>query len=207
MTGDLEQAGGLVERARVAGRVLGVGHVEWFNPGWRVALEQAGTPSLIEVERSSPPVERGLDIDVVQDFMLHDLDWIRRSVGLEIVRVAASGRRVRTEALDEVDAEVEFQGGLLARLRASRVDARRRRVVRVEGENGTIEVDLLTEGAGRPTAGNGDAVDARGGEPLDRQWADFLGACRSRMEPQNAANTGLETLRLVERIRRLAEGR
>ena len=182
---------------------MGVGHVEWFNAGWRAALAQAGVPRVIEVERSSPPVERGLDIDVVQDFMLHDLDWVRRCIGNEIVRVNASGRRVCNEGLDEASAELEFEGGMIARLRASRVDSERRRVVRVEGSEGAVEVDLLVGVDG----GTGDAVVQAGREPLDLQWADFLGACRSRLAPENAADTGVETLRLVERVRRLAAGR
>jgi len=203
MTGDVDRASGLVELARARGRVLGVGHVEWFNAGWRAALAQAGVPRVIEVERSSPPVERGLDIDVVQDFMLHDLDWVRRCIGNEIVRVNASGRRVCNEGLDEASAELEFEGGMIARLRASRVDSERRRVVRVEGSEGAVEVDLLVGVDG----GTGDAVVQAGREPLDLQWADFLGACRSRLAPENAADTGVETLRLVERVRQLAAGR
>ena len=144
-----------------------------------------------------------MDIDVVQDLMLHDLDWVRRSAGQEIVRVEASGRRVCNEGLDEANAELEFEGGMIARLRASRVDSERRRLVRVVGSEGAIEVDLLIDAAGR-IGGEGPG---EGNEPLDRQWADFLEACRSRVEPENAAVAGLETLRLVERVRLLAAGR
>ena len=65
MTGEVEAASRLVDRAGACGRVLGVGHVEWFNTGWRAALAGAGAPRVIEVDRSSPPLDRGLDLSLI----------------------------------------------------------------------------------------------------------------------------------------------
>ena len=54
----------------------------------RVAVhvrDPKGRPSRIRVERLQPASERGLDVDVVQDLMLHDLDWVTRSLAEEVV--------------------------------------------------------------------------------------------------------------------------
>ena len=38
-------------------------------------------------------------------------------------------------------------------------------------------------------------------EPLDREWADFLGACYSRKASENDGAVGVAALELVERVR------
>ena len=190
------------EVARLAldhGRILAVGHVEWFNAQLRDAVRRAGTPRRIEVSRFSPRTDRGLDIDVVQDFMLHDLDWIARIVRDDIVGIEASGRAVVNPQLDEAEANLLFASGCRAQLRASRVHSERTRHVRIEGSEATVDVDLLEDRvyAAHDEAKTGDPVV----EPLDAEWADFLGACRIRTPPQNDAAVGIAAIELVERVR------
>lgn len=190
----------IVQLALDRGCILSVGHVEWFNAKLRDALRRAGTPRRIEVERLNPRSDRGLDIDVVQDFMIHDLDWVSRSMRDDVVEVTARGRAVSNEALDEVVADLRFATGSCARLYASRVHSKRVRTVRIEGNEATVEVDLLA-------AAEIDARD-RGGfrdeeiEPLDAEWADFLAACRSREAPENDGAVGVAAIEMVERVRR-----
>ncbi len=183
--------------ARSLGRVLGVGHVEWYNPQLREAIRKAGAPRRIDVERLNPGVGRGLDIDVVQDFMLHDLDWIARVVRDELVEVSARGRAIVNDAIDEAEAELRFAKGCRARLRASRVHSERVRSVEIEGVDATVRVDLLpAQTAIAPAA---ELVEVL--EPLDAEWADFLSACRTREAPENDASVGIAAIELVERVR------
>ena len=91
MTGTAKGARSLLERARSTGRILAVGHTEWWNPVWARALDAAGKPERIRVERFHPPTDRGLDIDVVQDFMLHDLDCVRRRFDGTLTSISATG--------------------------------------------------------------------------------------------------------------------
>ena len=182
--------------ARERGCILQVGHVEWYNQGWRDAAKFAGKPRSIEVERLNPPSERGLELDVVQDFMLHDLDWVTRFLGEEIVELEASGRCVMNDKLDEAEAILRFRGGCRVRLRASRVHSERRRRVWIEGNGGTATADLLT----REAKGAGSA-SGPGPDPLETQWADFLESLRSRKDPKTDAAVGVAALEIVDRVR------
>lgn len=184
----------LVERAEALGRILQVGHVEWYNPLWSEALARAGEPRTIRVRRLQPRAARGLDIDVVQDLMLHDLDWVTRALGGEITSCEASGRSRGGSGLDEAEVELRFRSGCVVRLEASRIHARRERRIEIEGSLGSERVDLI---------GDGEATDPPPGtlDPLGRQWRRFVEAVRSRKPPENDGRVGLEALRWVERVR------
>ena len=196
IAGSVAEGQRLEALARERGCILQVGHVEWYNQGWRDAAKRAGKPRIIEVERMSPPSDRGLDIDVVQDFMLHDLDWVTRLLGEEIVALEAQGRCVANDKLDEAEARLRFRSGCRATLRVSRVHSERRRHVRIEGSEGVATADLLmraAEIAGSP----GDP----GRDPLQAQWADFLESLRSRKDPAASAAVGVTALEIVDRVR------
>ena len=212
MTLGVSEAEGLTLLAERSGRILQVGHTEWYNPGWRRALARVGHPDRIDVERLGPRSARGLDIDVVQDFMLHDLDWVTRIVGEEIVGLEAEGRSVDGLSLDEARVELRFTSGCVAQLQASRVHSARRRVVRIEGGFGTAEADLTTGLLTRLDVGEAGPLDERavaeemdasnpGDEPLDAQWADFLRACSDRKAPANDGRVGAAAIALVEQVR------
>lgn len=211
MTGSAEGATALAEQARAAGRVLGVGHSEWFHPTWRRALAAAGSPRQIEIERRMPPSKRGLDIDVVQDFMLHDLDWLRRALPGALELCEGTGRSVEAGGpWDEASVTLGLPGSQgRARLHASRVSASRARRLTIEGEQGRVEADLLTGEiqGGAPGSGPGatlpEAEPSDLDEPLDRQLSDFVAACRERRPPENDGVVAIETLRLVDRVREM----
>ncbi len=190
----------LSDLARQHDRILQVGHIEWYNPAWRDALEVAGVPTTIEVERLNPASDRGLDIDVVQDFMLHDLDWVMRLLGEEIVELKAQGRCVIHEQLDEAEVEMDFQSGCRVKLRASRVAKTRRRIVRISGSKGSATADLLT----RRLVGASGTSDP-GKDPLAAQWRDFLGSVQRRDPPQADGAVGVAALAIVERVRNAIE--
>ena len=194
-----DQAQRLVAHAARLGRVLGVGQAEWFNPLLVAAREAAGRPVRIEVDRLNAPSERGRDVDVVQDLMLHDLDWVSRWVGTPILEVAARADATGPDGLDEAEAELRFEGGVSARLRASRIRADRRRLVRVAGTGADVTVDLVT---GAFDGGPADPAHAR--EPLDLLWDDFLEACAARRAPENDGRVAVAALELVERVRAVA---
>lgn len=183
----------LVARAEALERILQVGHVEWYNPLWRDALERAGRPSRICVERLQPASERGLDVDVVQDLMLHDLDWVTRSVAEEVVAFEARGAARAGGALDVARVELRFRSGCVASLRASRVHATRRRALEIEGSRGRVEVDLLV--------GSPAKSDPARPDPLAIQWRRFVDAVSKRERPENDGRVGLAALRWVERVR------
>lgn len=186
LASEVNEAEALIAHAGARERVLQVGHVEWYNPAWRAAAARAGVPRRIEVDRMNPASARGLDLDVVQDLMLHDLDWVTRFVGEEVVGMSAEGACVESPRLDVAAVQLEFASGCIATLRASRVHSDRRRRVRIVGSESTQTADLL-----QPT----------GPDPLEQQWGAFLSAVRTRTVPENSGEVGLAALRWVERVR------
>ena len=50
----VEEARSIVVAARRHGRVVAVGHVERFNPAWRLAVEKAGRVRAVESARLAP---------------------------------------------------------------------------------------------------------------------------------------------------------
>jgi len=191
----------LVTAARAAGSILQVGHVEWYNPAWRSAAKRAGELRRIEVDRFQPPSRRGLDIDVVQDLMLHDLDWTTRLIDEEIVDVKAWGRRVGGTQLEEVEAELRFEGGCVVELHSSRQHAERRREARFEGIAGGTAANLEGGRVAHGDASSRESVPNAGNDPLERQWLDFVESCRRRTAPVNDGQVGVAALRLVDRVR------
>lgn len=192
---DARDATRLIERADAAARILQVGHVEWYNLLWRRALDRAGRPRRISVVRLQPRSERGLDVDVVQDLMLHDLDWVIRAVGEEVEDFTARGERGPSGALDEAEVRLRFRSGCEAGIRASRVHASRERWLEVEGDRGSVATSLLAGHAER-AGGRDDELD-----PLALQWRAFARAVRSRKPPENDGRVGLAALAWVERVR------
>lgn len=203
MTGTASGARRLLDLARRSERTLAVGHVEWWNPVWSQVLEAAGAPARIRIHRLQPPTDRGLDIDVVQDFMLHDLDAVRRRLGPASTLVEASGRCVANERLDEARVVLAFEGGTQVELVASRVHSERCRTIEIEGARGSVSGDLDSGTLVGPDGRSVPASSETSGlhEPLDLQLADFVRACADRSRPVNDGEEGVATLELVDRVR------
>src|SRR5271157_1866834 len=111
------------ERSRC---ILQIGHLERFNPAIvRLRLILA-SPRFIECHRLAPFTERGTDVDVILDLMVHDLDVILSATGAaEVVSLEALGVAVLTDQIDVANARIRFANGLIANLNTSRVAARR----------------------------------------------------------------------------------
>ena len=71
--------------------ILQVGHLERFNP-MVVALKQKVTNAFrINAVRHSIFKERGTEVDVVLDSMIHDIDFILDFEQSKLVNIEASG--------------------------------------------------------------------------------------------------------------------
>lgn len=208
LAADVAEGETLVARAQRHRRILQVGHVEWYNGAWREAAARVGRLRRVEVERIHPIGERGLDIDVVQDLMLHDLDWVTRWVDEEVVELKARDPEWTGDRLDAVEVALRFRSGVRARLRASRLAAARRRSARFEGTMGTATADLIARTVEASCVGGEGGGRGRsaswGPDPLEAQWLDFVAAVRDREPPINDGAVGLAALRLVARVQEAA---
>jgi predicted dehydrogenase len=137
----------LLRIAAARGRVLRVGHQEWFNPALRVLRDQIVEPRFAEVHRLSAFSERGIDVDVVRDLMIHDLDILQQLVGVVPTRIDAVGISVLTPRVDIANARLTFPGGCVANLTASRVSVTPMRKFRLFQRDGYFSIDFLAQSA------------------------------------------------------------
>ena len=143
----LEQADALVALADARDRVLQVGHQEWFNAAMRVVREQIDRPRFGEIHRLGPFPERGTDVDVVRDLMIHDIEILQQLLGAEPEGVDAVGVPVITDHVDIANARLTFPGHCVANLTASRVSASPLRKFRLFQREAYFSIDFLEQKA------------------------------------------------------------
>ena len=209
MTSSLPEAEVLVALARSRGRVLEVGHVERYNPAVEAALSRLASPIFIEGHRLAAPTARSLDIDVVLDLMIHDLQIVDALVRRPVREVRAAGMPVLTDRIDIANARIEFEGGCVANLTASRVSTEPMRKLRIFAPPLYCSIDmhgrtvaahrLVREGSHTGVAEEPIAVAPS--DALGREVADFAAAVRGRGEPLVTGESGRDALALAERVR------
>ncbi len=122
--------------------ILQVGHVERFNPAF-AALEGIGVDvKYIEAVRASRFPGRCLDVGVVMDLMIHDIDLVLSMTEAPMKSVAGSGLSVISDHEDLAEARVEFECGLVANLKASRVSPEPARNMQVFGSGGFADINF-----------------------------------------------------------------
>jgi predicted dehydrogenase len=161
----IAEAADLIALAEAGGRVLQVGHLERFNPAVRRLRGVLANPRFIESHRLAPFAGRGTDVDVVRDLMIHDLDIILTLVGRDPVEIRASGVAVISPTPDIANARIEFEGGCVANVTASRVSVQKLRKIRVFQPDAYVSIDYLARSAAvvRRVDGPGRDLDSSGG--------------------------------------------
>jgi predicted dehydrogenase len=212
----LAEADSLLELARAKGLVLQVGHLQRFNPAFQALVAEGGLPLFIDIERLAPFKERGTDVDVILDLMIHDLDLVLALARAPIEQVSASGFRVLTDAIDIANARIEFADGSIASVSASRVSQAPVRKLRVFRHDGYVSADLQGQKlryVRRGRAGGSNAgvdVSEQGFERIDElraQAEDFLRAVRDGAAPLVSGEHGRRVLALALQVGSLVEQR
>jgi len=228
MAPSLEAAERMLACARESGVRLLIGHVERFNPAVLAAEAYLERPLFIESHRLASFQPRSTDVAVVLDLMIHDVDLVGNLVGSPITDIAATGVAVLTASVDIANARIEFEGGAVANLTASRVSLDGLRKLRIFQPSGYISLDLASERgeflrlkrelpvfaeedwSGRMPGGLGDIVErvplqGDGVEPLRRELENFRDVVAGIAEPVVEGEDGRSALEvslsIEERIR------
>src|SRR3954447_18577386 len=200
--------------------VVQVGHIEHFNPAIVALRKLLGEHNAIaiDMQRLGPFDGRNPDMDVVQDLMLHDIHVLITVAGSPLVRVQASGRRVRNEEhTDYAVATFVFESGLIATLSASRVTEEKVRRLTVTASDAHITLDSMQRSLqlSRWTSLRADAGESAGyrqesvlervfvpiEEPLVAQIQSFLKCVGERSAPAVPLRTGTACLQIVDAVR------
>ena len=210
ISSDLDQAEEMLRQARKRGVVLQVGHIERFNPAYRIGCRSLGRPLFIESHRLSPFVVRGTEVDVILDLMIHDIDLSLQLMGTEVREIWAAGVPVVTSTVDIANARLTFSGCRTASLTASRISAKRMRKMRIFQQDTYISMDLLerscttyrvdrTEGV--PELQEQVIEAGEGINPLADEIASFAGSVRMGTPAKVTGDEAVKALQCALRIR------
>ena len=215
----LGEADRLLALARERKRILQVGHLQRFNPAFQALAALPGRPLFIDIERLASFKARGTDVDVVLDLMIHDLDLALALARAPVEAVSACGFRILTGAIDIANARIEFAGGCIANLSASRVSQAPVRKLRVFRHDQYVSADLQGHklryvGKGRAGIEESEQAFERSDE-LRAQTEAFLRSVREGGEPLVSGEQGRQALALAlqvgelvnQRLQRHAEAR
>ncbi|MFQ5682091.1 MAG: Gfo/Idh/MocA family oxidoreductase [Candidatus Binatia bacterium] len=199
----------LVRLAREKNLVLQVGHLERFNPAIRRLESVIREPKFVECHRLAPFVDRGTDVDVVLDLMIHDIDVITSLVDSPVKRAEAVGVPVLTDKPDIANARITFSNGCIANVTASRVSMKRERKIRFFQPDAYISIDYdqkraqvyrrVKKGGGWGDI-RGETVEIKDGDALADEIESFLEAVRARHDPVVSGEEGLRALEIASMI-------
>ena len=208
---DLEQSDALIRLARDQGRVLHVGHVERCNAAFRALAERMQRPLYIDAERLSGFKQRGADVDVILDLMIHDLDLALALARSEVSAVSACGFRVLTSEIDIATARLEFASGCVANLTASRVSQAPVRKLRVFQPGVYVSADLQTAKLRYVRQDEGRIEereeDHAGGDALASQAEIFVKTVEGKAASGVDGDSGRRALGLALEVGRLVRER
>ncbi len=143
ITSKVADADELINLAEKNKTIVQIGHIERLNPAILPLKEYSINPRLIEVQRLAPYMERGSDVPVVLDLMIHDIDLILTFISAPIKDIQATGISIMTKSIDIANARITFKNGAVANLTSSRVAKDRVRKMKIFQQDLYITVDLL----------------------------------------------------------------
>ncbi len=145
MTTTLAQADELIEKAEKKKLIIQVGHLERFNPAVQAMEPFLTTPVFVESNRISIFKNRGVDVDVVLDLMIHDIDIILNIIDSPLKTIHTVGAPVATKTTDIANARLIFENGATANVTVSRISRINVREMRIFQPGSYIKVDFANK--------------------------------------------------------------
>lgn len=120
--------------------VVGVGHIERFNPIVNEIKKISNKPDYVSIKRHNPTSNRITDASVVEDLMIHDIDVAFNVLfdGDDDYKIYSAGNRNVCEAM------AVFSDSVVA-ISASRLASKKFRTMYLEAEDFTTEGDFMTQ--------------------------------------------------------------
>jgi len=213
----VSEARELVDLARSKRCVLQVGHLERFNPAIVAAASRLKTPRFVESHRLAPFKQRGTDVSVVLDLMIHDIDLIQELVGEPIESIDAVGATIFSGETDIVNARIRFRGGCVANTTASRISLKQERKIRIFQDDAYLSIDMqqkiltvIRKKDAAPVESPAQvSIEEQSFDQGDALYAEieaFLRAIRERTEPVVTGEHGLRALETAMQITKLVQG-
>jgi len=214
LTSTLEEADDLIARADMHKCILQVGFVERFNPAIVALRKLSLHPLFIESHRLHSFFNRGTDVDVILDLMIHDIDIILHFVKSPIHKIDAVGVSVLSDKVDIANVRTVFENGCVANITASRISTKKMQKIRFFAFDGYHSVDcaarelvslgMNTSSDGRKEIGCND-VEVPQVDPLEAEIRDFIASVIVGKQPLVSGREARKSLDMALRIIRKIE--
>ncbi len=119
--------------------IVGVGHIERFNPIINEIIKIIEKPSFVDIRRHNPSSLRITDSSVIEDLMIHDIDIVFNMLFDDKNYEIYGGGDIDTH-----NAIIIFDG-LIVSMSASKKGCKKIRKIYIEDEKFTIEGDFMTQ--------------------------------------------------------------
>jgi len=203
----------LVNLLEDKGLIVGIGHIERFNPIVEEIEKIIESPLYVEIKRHNPASARITDSTIVEDLMIHDIDIV-----FNVLYKSVSGDYELYSAgnSDLCKALIKFNSSIVS-LSASRKASKKIRAIYIEEEEFTIEGDFMNQEIyvyrkpgkygienERYTQENIiEKVLVNKVEPLKEELKTFIACVKKGVEFPITPVQALNNLRICEEIRRL----
>lgn len=222
MTLTSAEAEALIQLAEARGRVLMVGHLLLYQPAvvWIenvLASGELGRLHGLHQERLNLGRARSVE-NALWSLGVHDLAVLFHLTGARPTSWQVSGQRVlQPDVEDDVYLHLSFPQGVEAHLHTSWLWPERRRRLTVVGSAGMLVYDELEQVVYHhrkgilPDLSNRDEGTAVGfsaaAEPLKLELSHFLECVMHRSRPRSDGQSGLEVVRVLEKVSQQLEER
>jgi len=201
---NLAEAEMILAEAKEHQRVVQVGHIEHFNPVMSFLEKNVTDPRFITCDRLAPFKQRGLEVGVVLDLMIHDIGVILQLVRSPIERIDAAGVDVLTATEDIANARLTFENGCVANINTSRVSLKPVREIRVFQSNAYLSLNFAEQKGHlirKTKLGlRKKNIPLEKGEPLALELAGFADAVRHQVAPKVDAQLGKSALEVALQV-------
>jgi hypothetical protein len=216
MTATLEEADALIQLAKANNLVLQVGHLERFNPAVVAAREYVQQPLFVESHRLASFTERGTEVDVILDLMIHDIDIILSLVPFPLEDLRVGGAKILTPHTDIANVRLEFANGCIANVTASRISAKRMRKIRIFQPDSYLSLDyaerevelfrkLPEKGADGFPEIEYQQLPVADTDPLEEQLRAFAESVRTGTKPMVSGEEGRKALEVATQVSELIQ--
>lgn len=144
-TKNIQEGKKLIDLQKLKKLKVQVGHIERFNAAFQHYYNANPKPLFIESHRLCSYNERGLDVDVILDLMIHDIDLILLLIKSPIQSINASGTSILSSSLDMVNARIQFKQNITVNLTASRISTKQMRQMRIFESNQYSMIDFQNQ--------------------------------------------------------------
>ena len=215
----VDEAEQVQRAAQAKGCLVQVGHVEHFNPVMAFLEKEANRPQYITAERLAPYQQRGTEVGVVLDLMIHDIGIVLALVKSPIAKIDSVGINVLSKTEDIANARIQFENGCVANLSASRMSLTKAREIRIFQDNAYLSLDFMNQSGhlirksdiiayglkmkvGLVKAGDTSSVPVHQipiekGEPLAAELSHFVESVAHSRQPKVGAALGRSALEVA----------